>query len=72
MPVSPILSEINYETVRDLETILRSNGRFLILLSFFDEKAWIRISTNVYNSKEDFIKLRDRLARFLQIQILSN
>ena len=69
MPSSPILTNINAETVRELETTLRSEGKFLILLSYFDQKAWIRMSANIYNCYDDFIKLRDRLAKFLQIAI---
>ena len=66
MPSSPILTNINVKTVRKLETTLRSEENFLILLSYFDQKAWIRMSANIYNSY-DFVKLRDRLATFLQI-----
>ena len=80
MPKSPIFTNIcdkrqtrttniNAETVRELETTLRSEGKFLILLSYFDQKAWIRMSANIYNSYDDFVKLRDRLAKFLQIAI---
>ena len=67
MPSSPILTNINVKTVRKLETTLRSEENFLILLSYFDQKAWIRMSANIYNSYDDFVKLRDRLATFLQI-----
>ena len=65
MPSSPILTNINVKTVHKLETTLRSEEKFL--LSYFDQKAWIRISANIYNSYDDFVKLRDRLATFLQI-----
>ena len=67
MPSSPILTNINVKTVHKLETTLRSEENFLILLSYFDQKAWIRMSVNIYNSYDDFVKLRDRLATFLQI-----
>ena len=67
MPSSPILTNINVKTVHKLETTLRSEENFLILLSYFDQKAWIRISANIYSSYDDFVKLRDQLATFLQI-----
>ena len=70
MPSSPILTNINPQhssTVFELETTLKSETKFLILLSYFDQKAWIQISANIYSSYDDFVKLRDQLATFLQI-----
>ena len=70
MPSSPILTNINPQhssTVFELKTTLKSEAKFLILLSYFDPKAWIRISANIYSSYDDFVKLRDQLATFLQI-----
>ena len=70
MPSSPILTNINPQhssTVFELKTTLKSEAKFLILLSYFDQKAWIRISANIYSSYDDFVKLRDQLATFLQI-----
>ena len=42
MPSSPILTNINPQhssTVFELETTLKSEAKFLILLSYFDQKA---------------------------------
>ena len=66
-----ILPEINFVTVDNLVKRLSLEAQIVVNLSFFGDKAWMRLSANVYNSQEDYIKLRDRLAHFLQIPIRS-
>jgi len=40
----------------------------VVAVTFFGQKAWIRLSANVYNCKEDFIEMRSRIANALKIQ----
>ena len=69
MPSTRILPEINFETVDNLTKRLCLEAQIVVNLSFFGDKAWMRLSANVYNSQEDYVKLRDRLAQFFQIPI---
>jgi len=39
----------------------------VVAVTFFGQKAWIRMSANVYNCKEDFIEMRSRIANALKI-----
>ena len=69
MPHSSILPQVDQENIRNLVTVLSVQTKFVVAISCFGEKVWIRISANVYNSKEDFIKLRDRFAEYFQLSI---
>ena len=69
MPESWIKTNISFESVDNLDEILNLEAEVSIKMSFFGNKAWIRLAANVYNSHEDYIKLRDRLAEFLKIPI---
>ena len=69
MPYSSILPEADQDSVRNLVTVLSVKTKFVVAISCFEGKVWIRISANVYNSKEDFIKLRDRFAEYFQLSI---
>ena len=69
MPTSAtscILPEINFLTVDNLTKKLCLEAKIVVYLSFFGDKAWIRLSANVYNSQEDYVKLKDRLMQFIQ------
>ena len=35
-------------------------------LMHFNGKYWIRLSANIYNSKEDYITLKDALLKFIE------
>ena len=63
---SCILPEINFLTVDNLTKKLCLEAKIVVYLSFFGDKAWIRLSANVYNSQEDYVKLKDRLMQFIQ------
>ena len=67
LPVTPLLRDINIDKLKALGNVVRTSSNFVILLSYFDNKAWIRISANVYNSKNDYIELRNRFASFFKI-----
>ena len=66
MPSTRILPEINFETVDNLTKRLCLEAQIVVNLSFFGDKAWMRLSANVYNSQEDYVKLKDRLTQFFQ------
>ena len=67
LPATPLLRDINIDKLKALGNVVRTSSNFVILLSYFDNKAWIRISANVYNSKNDYIELRNRFASFFKI-----
>ena len=67
MPLSPAYSNLDEGKMRKLMIILSKETKFVVALVFFGDKAWIRFSANVYNSQEDYIKMRNHLADFLKI-----
>ena len=69
MPTSESLPEVTYEVLEKLIVNLNESHGLVIQLTFFCEKPWIRLSANVYNEKSDYIKLRDRLARALNLKV---
>ena len=69
MPQSPIYSSLDTGKMREL-MILSVETQFVVALVYFGDKPWIRFSANVYNSREDYVKLRDRLGDFLKIDLL--
>ena len=69
MPKSELLPEVTFEIVEDLMVKFNEEYDLCCQVTFFDNKPWIRLSANVYNEKTDYIKLRDRLAKALQLKI---
>lgn len=67
MPISKLYPEVTFDLVEKLMPQLASEYQLVTALTFFNKKAWIRLSANVYNDKMDYVKLRDRLAAALQI-----
>ena len=69
MPTSESLPEVTYEVLEKLIVDLNENHGLVKQLTFFHRKPWIRLSGNVYNEKSDYVKLRDRLAKALNLKI---
>ena len=63
---SRILPVMDLLTIDDLTKRLCLEAKIVVNLSFFGDKAWMRLSANVYNSQEDYVKLKDRLTQFFQ------
>ena len=63
---SKILPVMDRLTVDALTKRLCLEAKIVVNLSFFGDKAWMRLSANVYNSQEDYVKLKDRLTQFFQ------
>ena len=38
-----------------------------VAFSQFDDRTWVRLSANVYNTKDDYLKLRDALIDFFEL-----
>ena len=72
MPQSPAYPNLDEGKMRKLMIILSKETKFVVALVFFGDKAWIRFSANVYNSQEDYIKMRNHLADFLKINFQKN
>ena len=47
---------------------LMEEFNLVVAITFFGQKAWIRMSANVYNCKQDFIDMKGRIANALKIQ----
>ena len=60
---------MSFEDIEELMPRLIAQHQLVIALTFFHNKVWIRLSANVYNVQEDYVKLRHRLAQALQIEI---
>ena len=69
LPVSENLPEVTFQVLEELMPKLAAEYLVVTALTFFDKTAWIRLSANVYNDKEDYVKLRDRLAKALNLKI---
>ena len=72
MPQSPAYPNLDEGKMRKLMIILSKETKFVVALVYFGGKAWIRFSANVYNSQEDYIKMRNHLADFLKINFQKN
>lgn len=72
MPKSELYPEVTFDLVEKLMPQLAADYQIVTALTFFNKKAWIRLSANVYNDKMDYVKLRDRLAAALQITIVAS
>ena len=71
MPDSPLVTQPDEMKIGNWVTVLSESSKFVVALVYFQKKTWIRISCNVYNSENDFVKLRDRLASFFKIPLKS-
>ena len=58
---------MDFETLEALMPVLASEYKIVVALTFFGNKAWIRLSANVYNDEGDYVKLRERLGKALGI-----
>lgn len=67
MPQIPSGSAMTFEMCEEMMPRLAEEHSVVTALTFFDNKAWIRLSANVYNTKMDYVKLRDRLAKALNL-----
>ena len=68
LPSSPLYSEYSYEVVEALIVKLLEYG-LVVAVTYFGGKPWLRISANIYNCKEEFIKMKDILMRVLNIHM---
>lgn len=69
MPDSPLVTQPDEMKIGNWVTVLSETSKFVVALVYFEKKTWIRISCNVYNSENDFIKLKDRIASFFKIPL---
>ncbi len=67
MPSSETEPCKTFDAVEKLMPRLAEEQKLVTAVTFFDNRAWIRLSANVYNDKEDYVKLRDRLAKALRL-----
>lgn len=68
-PKSKMYPEMTYKAAGELMSKLANEYGVYINIKILYGKAWIRLSANVNNTREDYIKMRDRLAEALQIQV---
>ena len=71
MPDSPLVTQPDEMKIGNWVTVLSETSKFVVALVYVEKKTWIRISCNVYNSENDFIKLKDRMANFFKIPLKS-
>ena len=69
LPKSKTLPVVTFEVVEELMPRLAEEHNIVTAITFFQNKAWIRLSANVYVDKEDYVKLRDGLAKALELEI---
>ena len=69
MPSSTTIIKYSFEIVEELMVTLNRQG-IAAQVTFFDEKPWIRLSAQVYNQREDYIQLREKLTQILNFQPL--
>ena len=69
MPFSTTIIKYSFEIVEELMVTLNRQG-IAAQVTFFDEKPWIRLSAQVYNRREDYIQLREKLTQILNFQPL--
>ena len=60
---------MTYKVAGELMSKMANEYGVYINIKILYGKAWIRLSANVNNTREDYIKMRDRLAQALQIQV---
>ena len=58
------------EVARELMVKLADEYGVVICIKMLHGKAWIRLSANVHNTKQDYIKMRDRLPKALDLQVV--
>jgi len=59
----PLTRESGINLMKDLYT----NQNVVVALVAFNNQAWIRISANIYNCKEDYVQLKEALINMLQL-----
>ena len=59
------------EIAKELMVKLAYEYGVVMSIQVLHGKAWIRLSANLHNTKQDYIKMRDRLAEALDIQVLN-
>ena len=69
MPKSPLYSEYSFEVCEDLIVKLLEEFGLVIAVTFFEKKPWLRMSANIYNCKQDFVQMKDAIAKALNIEI---
>ena len=57
-----------FDESNELMMKLMEEFNLVVAITFFGQKAWIRMSANVYNCKQDFIDMKGRIANALKIQ----
>ena len=57
------------EIARELMVKLADEFGVIICIKILHGKAWIRLSANLHNTKQDYIKMRDGLAQVLEIEV---
>ena len=57
------------EIARELMVKLADEFGVIICIKLLHGKAWIRLSANLHNTKQDYIKMRDGLAQVLEIEV---
>ena len=71
-PHSKLYPEISPEIASELMAKLSKEFGVFLNIKILYGKAWIRLSANVNNVKEDYYKMRNRLAQALQINVYEN
>ena len=59
------------EVAKELMVKLAYEYGVMMSIQVLQGKAWIRLSANLHNTKQDYIKMRDRLAKALDIQVFN-
>jgi hypothetical protein len=69
LPKTEVLPEISFAAFEALVPKLGLfDHRIVTCVTYFCGRAWLRFSSNVYNTKEDYVKLKDRLGKALKIK----
>ncbi|XP_033642857.1 L-cysteine desulfhydrase-like isoform X3 [Asterias rubens] len=55
------------ETCHRLMSDVYKHSQVFVVFSYFNQRLWCRISSQVYNCKEDYTRLRDALLEVLQL-----
>ena len=57
------------ESCHKLMSDVYYQSRVFVAFSYFNQRLWCRISSQVYNCEEDYYKLRDALLKVLQFKL---
>lgn len=72
LPKSKLYPEMSGNIAKELMGKLAYEYGVIMNIQVLHGKAYIRLSANVHNSKQDYIKMRDSLAKALDIQVLKD